>query len=488
MTLLGGGLMSMPGCFSLTPFQCVEAEQCVREGKLGICAEPGYCAFEDGACSSGFRYDGLAGPAFSGECVEPTEQATDDSGSSSSGLVGSSSSSTSSPADSSSSSSESADDSTGTINLCGDRPCACAVEIAAGTGHTCALRNDGSVVCWGNDDNGELGRGELGGAVAWPQRVALPRGFTTASMFIGDRHSCVISDAGEMFCWGRNAAGEVDPTLGPEALATPTEVTWVAPAATAATSINNTCAVARGETQCWGDNADGQLGDAMSVAGPAVVGADVPFVGFEELAGARRHACGRVGGEVWCWGTDYDGQLGNDLPLLASPDPVMTALSVPARTLSAGAFHTCAVVDDETRVQCWGSGGVGQLGTGDGLDSEVPLDILLTLDETVVQLVAQGDHTCLLTSGGGLHCWGANGGDIFLSGGGGALGPVEVGIADELPEPIERVALGHRHMCVITEGGHVFCWGEDDVEQLGPFDPQLGARAVELDLGCEDER
>lgn len=343
-------------------------------------------------------------------------------------------------------------------------------------------------MCWGNNVAGELGRGDAGGAIPWPQQVALPDGFAAASLFVGDRHSCAISETADMVCWGLNAAAKVDPTSGTTPFSVPVEMTWAVPAVTAGVSTGNTCAVSGGETLCWGDNLDGQLGDANAGAGPAVVGGATPFVGFEELVGGYRHACGRTGDDVWCWGTDFDGQLGNDLPLMDSADPVMTALTLPANQLAAGAFHTCAVVDGNSGVQCWGSGGFGQIGTGDGLDTEVPLDVGLPDDESVAQLVAQADHSCVLTSAGRLHCWGSNGADIFLNAGSNAPAPVEVGIVAELPEPIERVALGLRHMCVITEGGHVFCWGADDIEQLGPFDPPLDMRAVELDLGCDDAR
>ena len=80
------------------------------------------------------------------------------------------------------------------------------------------------------------------------------------------------------------------------------------------------------------------------------------------------------------------------------------------------------------------------------------------------------------------------GGDIFNTGTGKELAPVRVDVPDALPEPVERIAMGLQHLCVLTEGGHVFCWGSDAREQLGPFDPPLGMRAVELDLACDDTR
>ena len=144
--VLAVGLLSSSGCYTLEPFACNQTEQCVSANGLGICAEPGYCAFEDDACPSGYRFDDLASRGLAGECVEPQAEVTS---SSSSGDVelGTSSSSTSGT----SSSSSEGDDTTGSINLCGDRPCPCAVDIAAGSEHTCAIRTDCSVACWVND-------------------------------------------------------------------------------------------------------------------------------------------------------------------------------------------------------------------------------------------------------------------------------------------------------------------------------------------------
>ncbi|MCR9162417.1 MAG: RCC1 domain-containing protein [Nannocystaceae bacterium] len=485
--LLGAGLLLSPGCYSLGPFACTDAAQCVGSEGLGICAEPGYCAFEDDACPSGFRFDDLASRGLSGACVEPPSGTGSASSTGLDPLSTTSGSAGSTAASASSSSSSSAEaDSTGTINLCGDRPCPCAVELQAGLEHTCAIRTDGSIVCWGNDELAALGRGEFGGVVAWPQRVALPADFVAATLTAGDHNNCATSEDGQLYCWGRNAAGEVDPSLGAAPVATPAEVGWASPASAVDAGLNNTCAVADGLVSCWGDNADGQLGEAMAAAGPSTVGGGSPLQGVEGLAVANRHACARVAEAIWCWGTNFDGQLGTlDAPA-SSPDPVEVTLVEPARALAAGGLHTCAVVGDRTQVQCWGSGGVGQLGTGDGLDSDVPVDIMLTLGEEVVQLSAKGEHTCLLTTAGDVYCWGPNGGDIFDTGESRADAPVRVEVADTLPEPIERIAVGLRHLCVITEGGHVFCWGSDDVEQLGPFDPPLNMRATELDLACDE--
>ena len=62
--------------------------------------------------------------------------------------------------------------------------------------------------------------------------------------------------------------------------------------------------------------------------------------------------------------------------------------------------------------------------------------------------------------------------------------PMRVDVIDELPEPVIEAEVGASHLCARAESGRLWCWGRDNNEQLGPVDPPLGKRAVELDLEC----
>lgn len=469
------------GCIDLGPFACTENDQCRIGGEVGVCAAPGYCALPDESCESGFSFFCRSPADLAGRCVE----ADSAPGSSSSTTAGDNSTGASvgSSIDSGSGAGE-------TGVLCGDRPCACAVEIAAGEEHTCAIRTDGSVVCWGINEVGELGSGSLSTAKGWPVRVMLPAGVRASNLFTGNHSSCVLGSDGELYCWGRNTHGEIDPSSPSDAVSQPVRVDWAPTGGTVGLSPRHSCvASADGTTVgCFGENLRGQLGSQDEGPGPFSV--DDPFMllpTVDQLAAGRQHSCARTGTSVSCWGADEGGALGDGLPFadISMPGPVQ--LDGEAVSLVSGRQHACTVLDDSTRVQCWGINENGQLGTGGvGPSSAVPVDVGQSFDPPVLRVDARLDSTCVLTEAAEVHCWGLNQGDLYGSGNALEAAPVLVPIVDELTEPVTALGLGGRHFCVIAEGAHVWCWGDDDFSQLGPLDPLPGQRAVNVDLRCPE--
>jgi alpha-tubulin suppressor-like RCC1 family protein len=167
--------------------------------------------------------------------------------------------------------------------------------------------------------------------------------------------------------------------------------------------------------------------------------------------------------------------------------PGAVLLADDAVHLTSGRAHACAAIGDGRRVQCWGDNAAGQLATGAaGMPAEAPVDAIEMFDAPIDRFVSRLDSTCVMTTSGALRCWGANAEDKYGTGNAFEPSPVEVSILGEIAEPPIAVALGEWHMCLVTEGAHVYCWGADDVEQLGPFDPMPGERAVELDLRCPE--
>jgi alpha-tubulin suppressor-like RCC1 family protein len=374
--------------------------------------------------------------------------------------------------------------------LCGDRPCACAVEIAAGEEHTCAVRDDGSVVCWGINDQGELGIGHAGDPEPWPQVVALPGDVTADALETGNHITCVTGSDGALYCWGRNTHGEVLPVDLAVPQPTPVRIDFVPSGGAVGLSPRHSCvAAADGATlSCFGENLRGQLGDVGPEPGPYTVmdpGGLLPPI--DQLAAGRQYTCARSGPIVSCWGADAGGALGDGAPIEDTNVPGAVLLADDAMHLTSGREHACAAIGDGRRIQCWGDNAAGQLATGKAGPSEpAPVDAIEMFDAPIAKLVSRLDSTCAMTTSGALSCWGGNAEDKYGTGGPFEPQPVEVSILDEIGEAPIAVALGEWHMCVITEGAHVWCWGADDVEQVGPFDPMPGERAVELDLRCPE--
>ncbi|OLC02193.1 MAG: hypothetical protein AUH46_07000 [Gemmatimonadetes bacterium 13_1_40CM_70_15] len=132
-------------------------------------------------------------------------------------------------------------------------------------------------------------------------------------------------------------------------------------------------------------------------------------------------------------------------------------------TISAGAAHTCATASNQ-HLYCWGDNASGQTGTGTG-DLQEPTPRLIADPAPYSTVVAGGDHTCGLTAGGGVACWGKN--DQGQLGRGGAPGTPSLPAPVATPLRFTALAAGASHTCGLTADGGTYCWGLDFAGQLG---------------------
>jgi alpha-tubulin suppressor-like RCC1 family protein len=353
-----------------------------------------------------------------------------------------------------------------------------AVEVATSMASTCARRDDGTVHCFGSGSAGKLGDGVAipGHASASPVEVSLPA--PAVSVAMGWLHACARTDDGVDHCWGDNGSGEIgDGTSGPDnARLSPTPaVPWGGgPVAQGFTAIAvggaSTCAVRSGELWCTGARRFGALGnddptDDCSLADPSecIVTTPHPVAAagtFTTAAVGNGYACAiATEGTLWCWGANGGGQLGN-------PDddalvPVQVESSADWLDVSAGGSSTCGIRSPGS-LWCWGSNTAGQLGDGSvGGFSSSP--VAVGTDDDWVRVVSGGDHVCGIRSGGQLWCWGRN--DV------GQLGQGDVGDPSATPVSVpgdwSAVALSGPHTCAVTAGGTLWCWGSNESGQVG---------------------
>jgi alpha-tubulin suppressor-like RCC1 family protein len=161
---------------------------------------------------------------------------------------------------------------------------------------------------------------------------------------------------------------------------------------------NHTCALLSGGTVvCWGADWAGQLGDGATITPPVpgvrtVSGVWIPVqvkdvVGTGTLSNVTQisargdHTCALLNDHtIECWGNNYDGQLGNGTTTQSST-PVQvkdvggTGTLSNVTQISAGGWHTCALLNDHT-VECWGAGDSGQLGNGELGDRTTPVSVI----------------------------------------------------------------------------------------------------------------
>lgn len=189
------------------------------------------------------------------------------------------------------------------------------IAIADGLApHTCGISTTGHVLCWGSGGSGQLGNG-LGSPNLVPEPVTVFGGGglpSFASVAVGANHTCALSTEGEAFCWGGNS----DRALGDGSTGafqfTPTRVATDLRFASITAGDQFTCArTAGGDLYCWGRNADGQLGDGTTTlrSEPTRVAGSHAF---REISAGEHFVCGvTTSGDAYCWGRNWAGQLGD---------------------------------------------------------------------------------------------------------------------------------------------------------------------------------
>ena len=255
------------------------------------------------------------------------------------------------------------------------------------------------------------------------------------------------------------------------------------------------CAVTNaGGVKCWGRGYLGRLGNNATADTDAPDDVDVvngdndnntALSGIVQVSTGGSHACALTfEGNVVCWGYGLSGRLGND-GSAQKDHPVYVVASNGSSNLldsivqiDAGSDHTCALTS-AGGVKCWGTGNSGQLGYNGNANKDAPVNVVTSNTDSkrlssIVQISAGGAHTCALTSGGNVKCWGEsdNGrlGNDCLSSCTDERSPVDVVASDgnnSLLNGIVQISAGDSHTCALTSTGSVVCWGKGSNGQLG---------------------
>ncbi len=283
-----------------------------------------------------------------------------------------------------------------------------AVGVGAGIEHACALVSDGTMRCWGTGYVGQLGDGTFGGWSDVPKPVQNLNGAIAA--IVGGFHTCAVLSDGSMRCWGRNQDGQLGNGNNTTDASVPQTVIGLGgPVSAASAGGYHTCALMPDATaRCWGRNTRGQLGDGSSSSFSSTPVTVSGLTNAAAVSGGLYHTCALLrDGTVQCWGENASGQLGNTL--VFSSVPVTVAGISNAVAISTGAFHSCAILSDGT-TRCWGLNDNGQLGNGTTTNSSSPVQV--TGLSGPIQIAIGGSigsgHSCALMPNRSGRCWGDN--------------------------------------------------------------------------------
>lgn len=384
--------------------------------------------------------------------------------------------------------------------------------VAAGGFFTCAVRS-GQVSCWGRNNEGQLGNGDIENicSVFVPGCPPTPEPasqFTpsapiadlsdVSAIAAGNEHACTVSLNGEVRCWGSNFFGQLGNTDAPaQGQPTPVPVQSLGgPAKDVAAGFFHTCALMTDNTvSCWGRNQHGQLGDHANQdqPGPVTVqtvsnGQITTLTNVTAIAAGGDHSCALAKGSgdvlgVYCWGDNTFGQIGDGSTADRNvARPVVSASMLQPIAIATGDFHSCAITG--ANVVCWGQNSLdgqpfaGQLGDGTHQDSSVPVLVTLLEGKHPTAIAAGGDHSCAILPLGTVNCWGDNAqGDLGI--GSFTVPPSNTGGTPVVNlGGVTKIAAGAGHTCAIShQQGTLSCWGDNSQGgELG--DGTLDNRAV----------
>jgi alpha-tubulin suppressor-like RCC1 family protein len=307
-----------------------------------------------------------------------------------------------------------------------------AIELSAGFAHTCAILEGGSVKCWGDNMRGQLGLGHTDNigddeAVSSAGFVSLPR--PARKIYSGTRYNCALLDNANVVCWGENQFGQlgyghtlnVGDDEAADAYGYVSVGAGVVKMDISTISFHSCAVLNNGNMKCWGFNQFGQLGYGHTMnIGDDELPSSVAAISFSEeilqLSAGFRHTCALVGGQdIRCWGDNSFGQIGSGNAQTIGDDESANSIAVlnmgvNSNMVRSGNFFNCSV-SAIGQAHCFGQNNVGQLGHGNTHNLGDDEDILgltqVNLPESVNAIATGINHACALTSDGGeIICWG----------------------------------------------------------------------------------
>jgi len=313
---------------------------------------------------------------------------------------------------------------------------------------------------------------------------------TTFMVAGGEYHSCAVTDeGGPLQCWGKNVSGQLGDDSNDQS-ETPVGVNGLSTGIKAVDGgYDHSCAVTSGGgVKCWGANSKGQLGNGYWTQSLVPVDVknddDSPISDAVAVSTGQDHSCALTsGGNVKCWGYNGYGQLGDNSDANRNKAVVVTTTTgsplTGIKAIDLGDAHSCALTTGGS-VKCWGSGIYGKLGDGNGIAHYEMMPVNVIGLSGVATISAGFHHTCAVLTDRTAKCWGYNSN--------GQLGNGLVNMFYATPQMVSgltkgvAIAAGREHTCALLSTGAAKCWGDNYYGQLGDNKASGGTSNVPVDV------
>jgi len=320
--------------------------------------------------------------------------------------------------------------------------------ISAGSNHTIALKSDGTVWSWGNNEFGQLGDGTTTNRHTPVQVQNLNNVVAITS---GNYYTMALRNDGTVWSWGNNEFGQLGDgtTINryiPVQVRNLNNIMSVEAGNSHAVSLRND-----GTVWTWGNNDAGQLSDGTRTHSSTPLQVHNLNDVTEITAGFNCTIVLRNDGTVWAWGRNFSGQLG-DGTSISRTTPVQVQNLNNITAIAAGSGHTLALRNDGT-VWAWGNNNSGQLGDNTRISRHTPVQVQGLND--VVTINAGNSHTVALRNNGSAWVWGNSPGNSIV--------PVQVQNLDN----VIKISSGLFHIIALRSDNTVHTWGWNFSGQLG---------------------
>jgi len=347
--------------------------------------------------------------------------------------------------------------------------------LATGNSHSCAILENGSAMCWGLDNYGQLGDGGDATNLNKPTSfVSIDEGQTVEQIYARQLRTCIILDDNSASCWGFNDDGQAgdDSTNTYKSPSVKVQFPDGKGVKSIGMGLKHTCAILEDDTlTCWGLDSYGALGNGNSDTSDKYTPQAITTPSDRKVVKVEpgaTHTCILLDdGGVMCWGRDNLGQLGNG----ATSDTIHTPSSnveLPegraATDLSVGDHHSCALLDNGS-ITCWGWNNHGQLGENTTTNRNIPVYAHLPDNSSAVSVSVGPYSSCAVLENSSLYCWGHNHHGRLGIGVTGGIYHTPMFV--EGPTNIVDLSVNYDHVCGLYENGSISCWGRGKYGPLG---------------------